>query len=222
MKSVFKRCFAISVFLLFNHFGFSQSNDIEITFLGNAGFSMSDGVTHIYFDFPYKSGAYGYMTYNESELDNLKENGIFIFTHKHADHYSKKLLKKINGKVYAKSSRKKISELNKEIPDFNIQAIKTKHRFSTSHYSYLLEWKGIRFFISGDTEHPETIGSIKSIDYAFVPYWILSIAKEKEIEIDTKTKVLYHLYPNQQFAGESPDNFIRFDKQGMRFTVPVE
>lgn len=222
MKPILRK---ISIFLLLltlSNIGYSQTNEIEITFLGNAGFSMSDGTTNIYFDFPYKSGTYGYMTYDPSELDKIKENSIFIFTHKHADHYSGKLVRKLNGKVFAGTNRKKIDQLNSQIPDFKIQSFRTKHRSSLAHYSYLIDWKGKRFFISGDTEHPETIASIKNIDYAFVPYWILTNAKEANLEIDTKTKVLYHLYPNQKFDGEIPENYIVFNKIGMKFTIQTE
>ena len=52
-------------------------------------------MTEFYIDFPYKSGAYGYMEFAENELVNINENAIFIFTHKHADHYSKKNLKRV-------------------------------------------------------------------------------------------------------------------------------
>ena len=92
-----------------------------MTFIGNAGFHMTDGNTNIYFDFPYKSGAYGYMKYSENELSKIKDNAVFIFTHKHADHYAKKLVRKLKGKVYAGSNRKKIKpppdDEEEELPD---------------------------------------------------------------------------------------------------------
>lgn len=197
----------------------AQDTNIDMTFIGNAGFLLSDRSTHIYFDFPYKSGAFGYMTYEESELEKIKDNALFIFTHKHADHYSRKLVKKQNGKVYASKNRKKIDELNEVIPHFKIKSYKTKHRFSFNHYSYVVEWHDKKFYISGDTEHPETIGTIKNIDYAFVPNWIRTYAKEAGIEIDTQKIVLYHLYPNQTFTGEIPDNFIIFNKQGETYST---
>ena len=51
---------------------------------------MTDGNLNVYTDFPYKSGTYNYMEFDSSELDSIKDNSIFIYTHKHADHYSKK------------------------------------------------------------------------------------------------------------------------------------
>lgn len=221
MKYQFKKLTTILFLLILTNFSFGQSNEIKITFLGNAGFCMSDGTTHIYFDFPYESGAYGYMKYNDEEIKQIKDNSIFVFTHKHADHYSRKLVKKRTGKIYSGANRKKkISELNEIIPHFAIQSFKTKHRFSFNHYSYLIDWHGKRFFISGDTEHPETIVSIKAIDYAFIPPWISGYVEEIGKKIDAKIKVLYHIYPNQKIEGEIPTNYIVFDTLGKVINIP--
>lgn len=220
MKQTYKKLIGSILFFILTNFSFGQRNEITITFIGNAGFHMTDGNTDIYFDFPYKSGAYGYMTYDETELNKIKDNSIFIFTHKHADHYSKKIVKKLKGKVYSGSNRKKISRLEKDISDFKIKSYKTKHRFSFTHYSYVIDWHGKKLFVSGDTEHPETIGLINGIDYAFIPTWILSYAKEKNINVNAKTKVLYHLYPNEKVEEKKTTDFIIFDNQGMNIKIP--
>ena len=90
MKSVILHFFLI----LLSNSAYSQTNEIKIKFIGNCGLYMTDGVTNFYIDFPYKSGAHNYMEYDQSELDSVKDNSIFIFTHRHSDHYSKKHLKK--------------------------------------------------------------------------------------------------------------------------------
>lgn len=184
--------------------GFAQSNEIRIEFMGNCGLYMTDGTTNIYTDFPYKSGAYNYMEYDELELDSIKENSFFIFTHKHADHYSKKNLKKImkekGGQKFGVSNIDELQKLGEKIDEFEIKAFKTKHTFfgiPFRHYSYLITWHGKQFYLSGDTTNPETISGIKNIDWAFVPYWILVNAKEQEIEIDADMIGVYHLYPQQ-------------------------
>lgn len=61
---------------------------------------MSDGKVNMYVDFPYKSGAHDYMTYDVRLLDSIHTHSIFLFTHGHSDHYSKKLFKKTNQKLY--------------------------------------------------------------------------------------------------------------------------
>jgi L-ascorbate metabolism protein UlaG (beta-lactamase superfamily) len=191
-------------FVLISSLGFSQTKEIQFEFIGNCGFHMTDGKTDFYIDFPYKSGAYGYMEFNEAELDSIKSNSIFIFTHKHADHYSKKNLKKVmkikKGKAFGVSNIAELEKLSESIDNFEIQAFKTKHTFfgvPFRHYSYLITWHGKRIFISGDTPNPETIGNMQHIDLAFVPYWLLNNATEQGIKVDAKMFAIYHLHPDQ-------------------------
>lgn len=193
--------FLLLTFLLISNLGFSQSDKIEITFIGNCGLHMTDGNTSIYVDFPYKSGAYGYMTYEDSVLDEIIENSTFIFTHQHNDHYSGKILRKVikekKGKKFTQWNTRRMDKWANEIPDFKIESFRTKHTFSIRHRSYLITWHGKKIFLSGDTEHSETIGEIKDIDLAFVPYWLLTDAKDKEIDIDAKRFAIYHIAPVQ-------------------------
>ncbi len=179
------------VFLLLTNAGYGQVNQIKIEFKGNAGLYLSDGTTNLYVDFPYKSGAYGYMKYKESELNNIKENAIFLFTHRHADHYSKKLLKSIKkdkkGKVYGNWNTRKLKKLNSSTENFSIQFIKTKHKFTFKHFSYIITWHGKRIFISGDTTNPETVGKTSNLDWAFIPNWLYNNAKSKNITIQRTT-----------------------------------
>ncbi|BDS12074.1 MBL fold metallo-hydrolase [Aureispira anguillae] len=202
-KTIGKIIFTITLCLM-TTLGFSQTKEIQIEFIGNCGFHMTDGITNFYIDFPYKSGAYGYMEFDKAELDSIKENSIFIFTHKHADHYSKKNLKKVmkkkRGKTFGVSNISELEMLSETISDFEIKAYKTKHTFlgiPCRHYSYLITWHGKKIFISGDATNPETIGGMDNLELAFVPYWILKSAKEQEIEIDAKMFAVYHLYPAQ-------------------------
>lgn len=197
-------------------FGFAQSNEIRIEFMGNCGLYLTDGTTNIYTDFPYKSGAYNYMKYDEIELDSIKENSFFIFTHKHADHYSRKNLKKVikekGGQKFGVSNIDELLKLGEKIDDFDVKAFKTKHTFlgiPFRHYSYLITWHEKRIYLSGDTTNPKTISEIKNIDWAFVPYWILESTKKQGIEIDADMIGIYHLYP-QQIPSER-ENYDRID-----------
>lgn len=196
-------------FLSTSTIGFGQSSEITFEFIGNCGLHLTDGSTDLYIDFPYKSGAFNYMEFEESELDSIKENSYFVFTHKHADHYSRKslrsALKKKKGAAFGVWNISKLAQLQDSIGDFEIEAFKTKHSFfgiPFRHYSYLITWHGIRIFLSGDTTNPETIGTIENIDWAFVPYWILKSAREQEINIDASMSFVYHLYPSQIKSAE--------------------
>ncbi|MFK7781475.1 MBL fold metallo-hydrolase [Psychroserpens sp.] len=229
IKRSFRTIILTLTLCLITTFGLSQSKEIKIEFLGNCGLYLTDGKTNIYTDFPYKSGAHGYMEFDQSELENIKENSIFIFTHKHSDHYSDKNIKKVinekGGKKYGSWNIEKLKNLEKIIPDFSIQVFKTKHKWSSKHYSYLITWHNKKIYLSGDTESAKTIGTIKNIDWAFVPYWIFLDAKENEIKIDTKMFGLYHLatvqIPSAKKNYDDIENIKPMVVQGEKITIKL-
>jgi len=198
---VLKLRFHLVYWLLLSAIFCSAQTPLEIEFIGNCGLHLSDGKTNIYVDFPYKSGAYGYMEYDSVRLDSIENNSIFLFTHKHADHYSRKLLKQIlkerNGKCFTQWKSKKLIKHFESNPDIGIEVFKTKHSFSLKHNSYLIKWHGKRIYLSGDTENAEKIATIKEIDWAFLPPWILDDAKEKNLQIDSEMIGVYHLAPSE-------------------------
>ncbi|MBK9289952.1 MAG: hypothetical protein IPN38_20460 [Flavobacteriales bacterium] len=170
---------------------------------------MSDGALDVYVDLPYKSGAFGYMDYPGSEIDSIKANATHIFTHRHPDHYRKKLVKKLSGTVYGPWKVKKKRRADLSAPaysaaQFTVQTFRTKHRFARHHYSYLITWHGKRIYLSGDTEGAETIAQVTTMDIAFVPAWIMRDAKEKNITIDAQRFAVYHLYPTEKVTTDNP------------------
>jgi len=204
MTNTLKKAIFLLTFCLLATVGFSQAQAIQIEFIGNCGLHMTDGQSNVYVDFPYKSGAYGYMEFDETRFDRIEDDAIFIFTHKHADHYSKKNLKKVmkekGGQKFGVSNIGELEKLGESVEGFDIEVFKTKHTFfgiPFRHYSYLITWYGKRIYLSGDTTNPETIGRIENIDLAFVPYWIVANAKEQGVEIDAKMFGIYHLHPEQ-------------------------
>lgn len=179
---------------------------------------MTDGNMNIYFDFPYKSGAFNYMEYDSAELDSIKENSIFVFTHKHPDHYAsrrmRKVIRKKQGQKYGKWNIDMLEQLSDTTADFSIQAIETNHSLSFKHYSYLMTWHGKKIYISGDCETADTILTMTDLDWAFVPTWIVVDAIEKEKEIDAKMIGVYHLYPTQIVNNGKPEKYKILENQG--------
>lgn len=220
-KALNKITIALSLVLI-SSLGLAQNKEIKVKFLGNCGLYMTDGDLHIFSDFPYESGAYGYMEYNKSELDSIPENSIFIFTHSHKDHYSRKdfrkVLKEKGGKKYNAWNIRALKKIGENNPNFNIQVFKTKHRFTIRHYSYLITWHGKRIFLSGDTEGAETFQTVKDIDYAFIPSWVLFYAKRDSIEIDAKMKMIYHLRQNEK--GKNTEDRIYLSQQNYVMRIP--
>lgn len=204
--------------------GFSQTSEIKIRFIGNCGLYMTDGHLNVYVDFPYKSGAFNYMEFNKAELDSIKENSIFLFTHKHPDHYScrnmRKTLRNKHGKKYGKWNISEIKQLSEIFPDFAVEPIKTKHSLSFRHYSYLITWHGKRIYFYGDTETTDIILTIKNLDWAFIPYWTAIQLNEDNLNIDSKMIAVYHFYPIMENTNGNPDKVILLDKQGEIITIP--
>lgn len=223
MTNIYKNVLLFFTIIGLSNFSFGQTNEIKVKFIGNCGLYLTDGKSNLYIDFPYKSGAYNYMKYDQAEIDSIKENSNFLFTHRHADHYSKKILKRIKvkhkGKVFGSWNTNKFEKLASSFDDFKIETFKTKHRFSFKHYSYLITWHGKRIFLSGDTESAETIATIKEINWAFVPVWIIIDAKEKKYKISADKLGIYHLYPNQKITNGDPNKYVIFNKQGEEFKI---
>lgn len=186
---------------------FGQSKEIKIKFIGNCGMHLTDGSSNIYIDFPYKSGAHNYMEYDKSELDKVIPNSTFIFTHKHSDHFSRRLLSKMKGKKYGTWNVNKIGEISKSIPEFELTSYRTQHKvfgISFEHYSYLMVWHNKRIFFSGDAEKCDTLVTMKDIDYMFLPAWSLSDAFERNFKIDAKFINVYHIGPKDNISSSSP------------------
>ena len=201
----------------------AQTAEIKIKFIGNCGMYLTDGKENIYLDFPYKSGAFKYMKYNTSEIDSIKDNAVFIFTHRHADHYSKRLVRKLSGRKFDPFNVDELEKLNSSLPEFKIVAFRTQHKvygMSFKHYSYLITWHGKVIYISGDTSDLDDLKDIKNIDIAFVNPWLFMRAQREKVKIDAKKFGLYHLYPHQKIDGEIPPQLLILKNQGEVISLP--
>jgi hypothetical protein len=157
----------------------------------------------------------------------VKNHPVFIYTHRHSDHFSgrlvRKLSKKLGGEIFTPRNAENIGKLNKELNDFTIETIQTKHRFSFNHYSYLITWHKKRIYISGDTENSETLASFKDLDWAFIPIWLILDAREKQIKLLEVSKMfaIYHIGPRDRITSDGTDSQIKLlDKQGEVITIP--
>ncbi len=163
------------------------------------------------------------MEYEKSELDSIRENSIFLFTHKHPDHYSgrlvRKAIRKKGGRKFGKWNEKKLMAFSESTPDFSIEIIETEHSMSFTHYSYLLTWHGKRIYFNGDSETADKILTKKNLDWAFVPLWVVVDANKKEQPIDAKMIGIYHLFPNQTTSTSNPDQIKFLYNQGQWFEL---
>src|SRR5262249_1997056 len=74
------------------------ADQLTFQFIGNMAFSISDHKTTLYSDFPYESGAFGYMKYDLKSL-KISDNGVSLITHAHRDHWAKELFQPLKLKV---------------------------------------------------------------------------------------------------------------------------
>lgn len=227
MRIDYKRILLLFNLILIPILGFSQSNKIDIKFIGNCGLYMTDGQSNLYFDFPYKSGAHKYMEFDESELDSVKQNSIFIFTHKHSDHFSNKNLKKVlkekKGQSYGPWNITELEGLKNKIPGFEIKAFKTEHKvygIGFKHYSFVITWHNKKIYLSGDTGDLEVASKLKDIDWAFMNPWLFMNSQNEKVKVDSKMFGIYHLYPSQKLPEEKPKNLVFLKEQGKIITIP--
>jgi L-ascorbate metabolism protein UlaG (beta-lactamase superfamily) len=225
MKHFCNRVLCISIFVSILNFANAQPKEIKIRFIANAGLHITDGKSNIYLDFPYKSGFWIYSKYDKSEIENVKDNSILLFTHKHPDHYKRKLVKRLvrkrGAKAYGPWNLKELDQLNSSIRDFTIQSFKTKHRFSSKHCSYLITWHGKKIYINGDTGDVEPMSKITNMEWAFMPAWTFMNAKEQKLKIDAKMVGLYHVGTKDQINSSNPKIKV-INRPGELISIPYE
>lgn len=156
---------------------------LEIRHIGNMGFLLSDGTTTLVLDFPYKSGAFGYQTWKESDLPPLRGEVVALFTHRHDDHFDPANLASRGWKAFGPEEilasvpvPGRVDEKALEGRGIRIKPTATPHG-GIGHYSYLIDWKGLRIYHSGDTEEATSLISAGKVDLALVTPWVLGAAK---------------------------------------------
>lgn len=204
----------------------AQAGTIEVQFIGNMAFHISDGKTSLLSDFPYFSGAFGYMKY---DMDSVKvhTDSLSLITHAHTDHWDWKLFAETNYSLIGPKSMTKRVKSKKVISfaktmsyrDMTIEAFETPHKFSPEHYSYLVTWHGKRFYFPGDTETPAHMLQMKDIDVMFISPWLIRTIERQDLVLDTEILIVYH----QKIGEEIPpfQDYLRM-KQGASIKVEYD
>ncbi len=206
------------------------AGELTITFVGNMAFHISDGETTLLSDFPYISGAYGYMEYDMDTVPEVGE-GLHLITHFHGDHWNAELFKSFSTKtkILAPPGITKELDQDRVVPfsetepmtcqGITVRAIETPHNQAPEHFSYLVKWHGKTLYFMGDTETPADILKQKDLDVVFISPWVIRTVQRQGLALDTKEVVLYH-----QKVGEKvvPYQNYRRLKEGESFTVSFE
>ena len=174
------------------------TSGLRIQFIGNAAFAMSDGETTLVTDLPYRSGAFGYMTY---ELGDFHPSGrvVALITHRHADHFEPALFLRQSWHVIGPFEvtgglpAERVIPLTDtvEVGDIRIATYLTPHG-DTEHYSYLVMWGDMRLYFSGDTDDASYLLQMNELDVAFVTPWLLCAVAERGRAVPAKQVILQH------------------------------
>jgi L-ascorbate metabolism protein UlaG (beta-lactamase superfamily) len=172
---------------------------LEIRFLGNEAFEITDGKTMLLSDFPYESGAFGYMTY-DPELLKARKNAYCLITHQHKDHFDVSLHSRIGCKVFGpqdvlqkipEDSRGKWEKDLARINGINITAIPSPHG-NVDHFSYRVDWNNKSLYFVGDTDEPATLMKQPKLDVLFITPWLLQKIPQQKWKSLAQRLVIYH------------------------------
>lgn len=176
----------------------AAQDSLQIRFIGNEAVSLSDGRLTLVLDFPYQPGYSGYNTYPDSAL-GIPGDVVAVITHRHRDHFAAERFLptgwRIVGprEVTASLPQGRVVALDSviRIGDAVLRPTRTPHG-DTEHYSWLIEWRGRRFYFVGDTEDPAALLAAGPLDVAFVSSWLLASARRGGREVPARQVVLYH------------------------------
>jgi L-ascorbate metabolism protein UlaG (beta-lactamase superfamily) len=176
----------------------AEPAEIRARFIGNMAFQLSDGRVTLRSDFPYESGYSGYMTWSEALVPPAAGDTLCLVTHSHRDHFLASLAPRYCARLVGPK------DVSAALPDralklaaevhfgpVVIRPLATPHA-KLEHYSYLVEWSGLRFYFTGDTEDAQELLRQRALDAAFVSPWLLRAAAKGGRRIDARRVVVYH------------------------------
>jgi len=198
---------------------------LSARFIGNEAFEIRDGRTTLLTDFPYRSGSFGYMTYPPSELA-ARPGSLCLFTHGHADHFAPERLARIGCTIFgppdllAKAPKAKVLAGSPPLrfEDVTIRPVPTGHG-RVGHFSYLVEWKGLQLYFTGDTESTRELASQGPLDALFVSPWLVEAAQKAHVLPQAARVILYHRKAGEAAPASCPKCLV--PKQGEIIEIPI-
>jgi beta-lactamase family protein len=203
----------------------AEEGGLRIRFLGNAAVEITDGSFTLLTDFPYRSGAFGYMTYDLGEIAR-RPRSVCLFTHAHADHFEPDLVRRIGCTVVGPASIESRVAGSKTVPlarkmllaPLTILPVRSEHG-SEEHDSYLVEWSGLRLYFTGDTDSTVELEQQKGLDVLFLTPWLLAKARAAKTLPQARRIVIYH-----HRAGERVEDCAAclVPRQGQTFEISAQ
>jgi L-ascorbate metabolism protein UlaG (beta-lactamase superfamily) len=200
----------------------AEAQKLDFTFIGNMAFAITDGKTTLYTDFPYQSGAFGYMSYDFASIPKAA-GALCLVTHGHLDHFDPLLFANMDAVLIAPPSVEAKVAAKRRIPFgprmhyrvLEIEAVTTPHG-NVEHASYLITWHGLRLYFTGDTEDTKALLAARDLDVAFVSPWLVEAVAKENGRIDARRVVVYHHHADEKVAGLQDR---KVPKQGETFVL---
>lgn len=156
-----------------------------LRYVGNAGFEISDGTHTVLLDFPYVSGAYGYMKFEPGEL-RPRPGSLCLISHAHADHFDGEAVAEVGCQVAGPAEvMGRVAESSRfpgtspwKFESATATCIDSDHG-GVEHCTLVLDWHGATIIVAGDVESVKPlIRSLPEPDIFVLPYWL---AKEASL-----------------------------------------
>jgi len=176
----------------------AEPAEIRARFIGNMALQLTDGRVTLRTDFPYESGYSGYMSWSDALVPPAAGEALCLVTHSHRDHFLAAVAARFCQKLVGPA------DVTAALPDralpmgrtvsfgpLVITPLATPHA-RLEHYSYRVEWSGLRFYFTGDTEDPAELLRQRRLDAAFVSPWLLAAATKGGRRVDARRIVVYH------------------------------
>jgi L-ascorbate metabolism protein UlaG (beta-lactamase superfamily) len=219
------RAFFAGVLLFAAALAPASAASLSVRFIGNEAFEIRDGRTTLLTDFPYRSGAFGYMTYPSSELA-ARPGSLCLFTHGHADHFAPSLLGRVGCAVFgppdllAKAPKAKVlpGTAPLRFEGVVIHPVPTSHG-RVGHFSYLVVWRGLKLYFAGDTESTRELSSQGALDALFVSPWLVEAALKAHALPEAARVILYHRKAGEAAPSSCPKCLV--PKQGEVIEIPI-
>lgn len=203
MKKKQFQCYLALILMCGGLMGFTDAPPLQAKFIGNEAFHITDGEYVLMTDFPYVSGAYGYMTYDYN-FPQTTGNILSLISHRHDDHFAPMLFLEQGWNIIGPLevtqvlAQNKVLALGEEIAfgPIKIMPKKTLHG-NTEHYSYLVSWHGRNLFFTGDTQEIDLFQGLPDLDALFISPWLFRSAKMNDALPNTKKIIIYHHTENE-------------------------
>jgi len=179
--------------------GCGKRPSLEIRFIGNAAFELTDGAHTLVVDFPYEPGLTDYTPYDSGAV-RARGEVLAVFTHAHRDHLDRGALLARGWPVWGPADALDQLPPERVFPRadsvdfgaFHLVRIPEWHA-DLEHYAYLIIWRGRRVYHSGDTMDPAHLLAMAELDVALVGEGLVCwIAQQRGTRVPAREVILHH------------------------------